>query len=996
VAVLVAFAIAQPLFDLLSRYPEFFVARQSQPVDIVLLALALTFVPFLSALLLEVLFSLTGENTQKLLHGLLVAVLLTALVLQALKRIPGVSGPAIIAAAALLGVIIAVVYLRFSPLQTYCTWLWPTILVFPVLFLFVSPVYRILSSDTEGERPRFEVETDVPIVFVIFDELPLVSLLDEDQAIDAVRYPHFAELAAQSHWYRNATTVSDSTLVSIPAILTGRYPKLHDARLPTLDDYPLNLFTLLEGSHQLSVYENATQLSPTTQSDQAAVNRMRSLIVDLAVVYGHLVLPVELGSKLPPVARSWKNFVTAELSLDSVRDSLPLETLADFTFDFSDRSHDFKAAVDSLSPGLLPRSFFVHSMLPHTPWTYLPSGKQYLPWKGADSKGAVDGKKWLNDQWIVTQDYQRHLLQVGFVDKLLGALMSRLKQIDAFDRSLIVVTADHGSSFRPDDLFRGVSETNYADIMAIPLLIKAPFQTEGLVSDRNVETVDILPTVAEILGIQVPWKIDGRSALGPETEERLEKTVFRSLDREFTFDDILLSRQESLERKLELFGSGPWRGVFAAGSHGDLVGKRIDQNPVDEQTVGEVRIKGDVFYENVDLDSPFVFPIIEGRLWFGFDARLPAQLAIGINGVIHATTQTSPLFGDGSGFSALVPETSFRSGENRVEVFLVVENEGGPRLKRLALESHARYRVDTSPDGMMKTLVATDGESIPVHGTGGLGWVVGGTNLEESGTFIQGWAVDIEESRSVRSILVFKNGELLYSDSPGLFEPIVTEILGDSSPAMAGFYFELPTSQFPDLEGTNVEVFAVSNENVAFEVNHPPKKGGGWPFASGIANGGATPYPWGSTIHFGQAGTSSWFRTSGWSYAEEEFTWTDGVHAWLVFQVARPGQPVLLEATLNAFLASDKIEEQRINILVNGKEAGVWRISSAGFHDETLFLEPSLFNSTGPTIITFETPDAVSPSDVGLGPDRRMLGAAFQALRLSLVAPSDPNGNGGQ
>ncbi|MEE8349101.1 MAG: sulfatase-like hydrolase/transferase, partial [Acidobacteriota bacterium] len=714
--------------------------------------------------------------------------------------------------------------------------------------------------------------TEVPLVFVIFDELPLVSLLDENQAIDAVRYPNFAELAARSHWYRNATTVSDSTLVSIPAILTGRYPQLHDARLPTLDDFPLNLFTLLEGSHQLSVSENATQLSPTTQNDQAAVNRMRSLFVDLAVVYGHLVLPVEMGSQLPPVAQSWKNFGTAELSLDSVGDPVPLETLADFTFDFSDRSQDFYAAVDSIGPDLPPRFFFVHSMLPHTPWTYLPSGKQYLPWEGANAKGAVDGKKWLKDQWLVTQAYQRHLLQVGFVDKLLGELLSRLKQIDAFDRSLIVVTADHGSSFRPDDLARGVSETNYADIMAIPLLIKAPFQTEGLLSDRNVETVDILPTVAAIMGIQVPWAIDGQSALGPETEQRLGKTVFRSLDREFTFDDILLPRQESLDRKLELFGSGPWRGVFAAGPHGELVGTRIGEHPVDEQTVDAVSIKGDVFYENVDLDSPFVFPNIAGRLWFGSDAGLPAQLAIGINGVIHATTQTSPISGDGSGFSALVPEASFRSGENRVEVFLVVEDEGGPRLKRLAQESHARYRVDTSSDGKRKTLVATDGESIPVHSTGGLGWVVGGTNLEESGTFIQGWAVDTEKSQAVRSILVFKNGELLYSDSPGLFEPIVTEILADSSPTMAGFYFELPASQFPDLEETKVEVFAVSNEKVAFEVNHPPNRGDAWPFASGIAHGGATPYQWGSIIHFGQTGTSSWFRTGGWSYAEDGFT----------------------------------------------------------------------------------------------------------------------------
>ena len=59
---------------------------------------------------------------------------------------------------------------------------------------------------------------------VVFDEFPLTSLLDEHYQIDSVRYPHFAALAEQSTWFRNATTVSGDTVVAVPSLLTGQYP----------------------------------------------------------------------------------------------------------------------------------------------------------------------------------------------------------------------------------------------------------------------------------------------------------------------------------------------------------------------------------------------------------------------------------------------------------------------------------------------------------------------------------------------------------------------------------------------------------------------------------------------------------------------------------------------------------------------------------------------------------------------------------------------------
>jgi len=126
------------------------------------------------------------------------------------------------------------------------------------------------------------------VVLVVFDELPLVSLLDENRQIDPIRYPFFASLARDSHWFRNATSISYSSLVSIAAILTGSYPEPEDPKLPLLVDHRWNLFTLLAGSHELRVFENGTQLSPTTESPKSLARRLSSLFWDLSLVYSTL------------------------------------------------------------------------------------------------------------------------------------------------------------------------------------------------------------------------------------------------------------------------------------------------------------------------------------------------------------------------------------------------------------------------------------------------------------------------------------------------------------------------------------------------------------------------------------------------------------------------------------------------------------------------------------------------------------------------------------
>ena len=114
---------------------------------------------------------------------------------------------------------------------------------------------------------------------------------------------------------------------------------------------------------------------------------------------------------------------------------------------------------------------------------------------------------------------QRHLLQVQTADWVVGEVVQKLKRIGAYDDAMIVVTADHGVSFLPGAPSRGASEVNYPEVMWTPLIVKFPGEAVGKVDDRPAHSTDILPTIADELGVDVPWKMDGRSLLGTPRED---------------------------------------------------------------------------------------------------------------------------------------------------------------------------------------------------------------------------------------------------------------------------------------------------------------------------------------------------------------------------------------------------------------------------------------------------------------------------------------------
>ncbi len=312
VLVLLAFSLTQPVFDQLAGHVEFLVAHHIGPGDLLLLTFALTLgVPGALVLAKAVAESLVPRASHAI-HWTAVGLLAAAIALPPLERVAAWPAPVLVVGAILLGAAFAAAYAHRAAVRKFVTVLSPALLVFPLLFLLDSSIAPLLFP-ARTERPVGRIESATPVVVVVFDALPIGSLLDESDQIDAGRYPHFASVVEDAHWFRNATTVAERTNYALPAILTGRYPTLR--RPANSEEYPENLFTLLASSHDLHVIEPATYLCPDElcRDDPARATgwaRARSLASDLRVLILHVLLPEEWTGSLPSVMDSVRDFVT--------------------------------------------------------------------------------------------------------------------------------------------------------------------------------------------------------------------------------------------------------------------------------------------------------------------------------------------------------------------------------------------------------------------------------------------------------------------------------------------------------------------------------------------------------------------------------------------------------------------------------------------------------------------------------------------------------------
>ncbi len=99
---------------------------------------------------------------------------------------------------------------------------------------------------------------------------------------------------------------------------------------------------------------------------------------------------------------------------------------------------------------------------------------------------------------------------IKYTDAQFEIFISELSRRKILDNTVIIISADHGESFEHDYIMHG-GEKMYEQVTNIPLIIKEPGQTRGVVIDTLVEQIDIPATIVSIAGTEVPEWMEGVS-----------------------------------------------------------------------------------------------------------------------------------------------------------------------------------------------------------------------------------------------------------------------------------------------------------------------------------------------------------------------------------------------------------------------------------------------------------------------------------------------------
>ena len=140
-----------------------------------------------------------------------------------------------------------------------------------------------------------------------------------------------------------------------------------------------------------------------------------------------------------------------------------------------------------------PWFLYLHYMDPHKPY------RRREPWYASYRPGGGDWRVAAYDS------------EIAFVDARIGELR---RELGWDERTLVVVTSDHGEELM-DRTRMGHGQTLYAEVLDVPLVLWGPPGWAGRREDARVSTLDILPTLVELLGLRQSPDHEGRSLLAP-------------------------------------------------------------------------------------------------------------------------------------------------------------------------------------------------------------------------------------------------------------------------------------------------------------------------------------------------------------------------------------------------------------------------------------------------------------------------------------------------
>jgi arylsulfatase A-like enzyme len=170
--------------------------------------------------------------------------------------------------------------------------------------------------------------------------------------------------------------------------------------------------------------------------------------------------------------------------------------------------------------------FVIHVGLekPHKPWTTLPKymdlyrpedmilPETYRDWHENGKYPYANTYARLTDTMDIKRSMAAYYACVSEVDDAVGRIVQQTKDLGIYDKTIFIYTTDHG-----EHLFEhGLHEKHnmFEDAVNVPFILSCPaLFPQGITCESPASLIDVLPTLADLLGLQAEKQWEGRSLL---------------------------------------------------------------------------------------------------------------------------------------------------------------------------------------------------------------------------------------------------------------------------------------------------------------------------------------------------------------------------------------------------------------------------------------------------------------------------------------------------
>ena len=98
---------------------------------------------------------------------------------------------------------------------------------------------------------------------------------------------------------------------------------------------------------------------------------------------------------------------------------------------------------------------------------------------------------------------------VSYVDAQIGLVLDELKRLELEDDTIVILWGDHGWNLGDHKLWS--KHVTFETALRTPLIIKVPGKTKGQKSEAITEFIDVYPSIAELVGLEIPDTVEGKS-----------------------------------------------------------------------------------------------------------------------------------------------------------------------------------------------------------------------------------------------------------------------------------------------------------------------------------------------------------------------------------------------------------------------------------------------------------------------------------------------------